>query len=50
MSTVEEWSKQAKKDEVGVIAMDFDNVSIIILWVFTMELVMENLLRVLLNL
>ena len=26
MSTFEEWSKQTKKDEVGVIAMDFDNV------------------------
>jgi len=26
MSTFEEWSKQAKKDEVGVIAIDFDNV------------------------
>ena len=26
MSTFEEWSNQTKKDEVGVIAMDFDNV------------------------
>ena len=26
MSTFEEWSKQTKKDEVGVIAIDFDNV------------------------
>ena len=26
MSTLEEWSKQTKKDEVEVIAIDFDNV------------------------